>query len=1821
MIRYASENGYDQIAWTTGKQQAARYDLAKQVKRINLVNPHFDESGNVTRGWLEAYTLSGQQAINREVTAQELPNIIGKEASDRLMNSPSRREGFKTSGEGIHILEGEGLTVGTQGMAGFYDTILPEVANKLGKKFGARVGTTNVGIGKINLNIIEKDGKYLLRDEGDVVAIFDNYAEAANALRDNRGIRTEVVHSLVITPQMKQAAMEEGFPLFSAPEIGGATVGGIAYQDDPNLSPQENLARRAAGVAAGGLAGYGARRLGMKSRLGGTVEDVGQGGIVKPLSASVARDVGNPNFQRWFSGSQVVDEAGLPKPVFRGDYRADLLGSKLEKKRATSGRFYFTEDPTIAGNYAAGKPDLALIEKNADYENWFKFPPDQGARTQNNLRSQWYRLSPEQQARVKDVMLKTGLDDSNNFDFTGANPLTGADHWNYEVRKARGNWLEAGKETWLNSGSLFGDEERFVDILEQAGLRPKFNSPYVERPGVTPVYLNIRRPLDTSSIPAEVVDRLMAVAKADRTRGAQYKWDQWDKNANAKVFMERLEKDLQEGTTFAWTSVPEKITQELQRMGYDGIKDVGGKMGGKEHAVWIAFEPEQVKSALGNKGTFNPDSANMLRSAPEIGGAIVGGLSADATTDPNATEGERWRNRLLGIIGGGALGYGGRRLGGISRLGGTLEDASNYIDDVARRFDEINTRLAEITPRLEQQANTDIRRAVSGKMRGTIQRPPNAGSLQNSQLEEIARTHDLNPYETAWWESLDPEALKEIGPGQRSSKLAAVQGAGDAAELKALNKEYMGLKAEMDRLTAEFDAGAEAALAKPANTPADVRQALGGLGSDMGRSIREADLREAEKQMVKLRVKNPQVTDEQAAQTSLGQQIARLRGGTGVQGAGVPDLPLSAAEAAAVPVPARSSLGAPPEPAASVPVEQRSLPSLSSSAAKAATGDLAKAAGKTLARAKGTPEQASALRPAEEGFAGNVKLSKFDEAGVSDVIKQTVDSPEFNQFAGQRRGVITDAQAVQNAADLTDPAKGLGVSIEDWLKSKPGRAFNQEEAIALGQTLAKTGQDYQNLLGEVTEARTAGTATSVMESQLADKALEFAALAAVRSGSAAEAGRTLRSFRTALTGEGASRTNAINEAFKHLGGTEQFTKWVEQFSQIDPSDKVAQYKMLQALYSPTLWDKINAWRYASMLSSWKTHFVNFSGNAGQAMVRPLTTALAGYPKEAAADVYGMMRGIPEAWAAAGDAFATGVSKFNVTQIETSQFGNIRPKPIGGLVGKVINPVSDVLTAADEFWKSVNYSGALHANAYRLAKGDVLKAERLLANPDKDMILQASEVAKYAVYQNDPGKFVNAFIRFANTPGPTGTVVKLIVPFIRTPANIYIRGLGMVLQPLAGPIKMGIKASKGDIRGVRMEAAKTLMASSVLAGLWGMVSSGNLTGQGPTNLTRRRVLEESGWQANSIKVPDPTQPSGWRWISYNNLGPLSVPMAFVAAVKEGLDEGRRPNHELALDVVSRVYNSMLDASFLRGVSDLFRAQNPATWATQNAASIAGSFVPYGSGLAAVERIVDPTIRAKDTPIAAVQGRIPFASLALPKEPSVYGGIRQTGPGDTIAQMIVPWQTSTKRPDPVAQEVARLTQAGTPVSVRQFSDTYAGAKQTPEQQRLLQGQAGKMAATYIADTISKSEYQVLDDQGKSATLNRMIGTAYDMADINLGNQVARDPRHQALIAWASVPHFLGVNGTPQEIQTQNYEISNAKALLSDYVQRYGQNEGKRKLFDANPTLSVLARRGELDGAYLKKKRAEVDKQFGGALSQTEQQGLVGASNTLVPVGGSR
>ncbi len=126
MLRYAAENGYEHLAWTTGTQQAERYNIGNTISDIyrsysNIIVGtqagdiyiDFDSEGNITTGQFSGNTLA---------------EVFGKGTADKILNT--------TPGQ---TLSGDNLHIGGEGMKAFYDRMIPSFVSKYVKKWGSKV--------------------------------------------------------------------------------------------------------------------------------------------------------------------------------------------------------------------------------------------------------------------------------------------------------------------------------------------------------------------------------------------------------------------------------------------------------------------------------------------------------------------------------------------------------------------------------------------------------------------------------------------------------------------------------------------------------------------------------------------------------------------------------------------------------------------------------------------------------------------------------------------------------------------------------------------------------------------------------------------------------------------------------------------------------------------------------------------------------------------------------------------------------------------------------------------------------------------------------------------------------------------------------------------------------------------------------------------------------------------------------------------------------------------------------------------------------------------------------------------------------------------------------------------------------------------------------------------------------------------------------------------------------------------------------------------------------------------------------------------------
>lgn len=216
ILNHAANNGYDGIVITPGQEQADRYDLSKQISSI-AYNPE--------EKLLDAWDHNRRQVMRREITDEsQLADYIGKEAANKLLQTQPVM--------GKHLLEGQDLKVGGEGMKGFYDKIVPDYLNKLGKPHGAQVQMHSMPIGKPKVTEDEVINSFP-GGVTDAMRSGDVGAQQYIAQKMAEANKPNMVHYFPIPDSMRQQIKNEGLPQYKR----GGTVKGLDhfFQSDNSL--------------------------------------------------------------------------------------------------------------------------------------------------------------------------------------------------------------------------------------------------------------------------------------------------------------------------------------------------------------------------------------------------------------------------------------------------------------------------------------------------------------------------------------------------------------------------------------------------------------------------------------------------------------------------------------------------------------------------------------------------------------------------------------------------------------------------------------------------------------------------------------------------------------------------------------------------------------------------------------------------------------------------------------------------------------------------------------------------------------------------------------------------------------------------------------------------------------------------------------------------------------------------------------------------------------------------------------------------------------------------------------------------------------------------------------------------------------------------------------------------------------------------------------------------------------------------------------------------------------------------------------------------
>jgi GNAT superfamily N-acetyltransferase len=379
-IMYAVQNGMNKVAWANGEQNAAHYDLSKQVEEIEAT-PNGDGTYDLVMTLLDG----GTQRMNN-VAEGKLDDSIGKELAEKIVNDSARwtaaNKAYRDELKKTYIPEerldelrdardeieltysGLDLKVGGEGMRAFYDQIVPQVANDVLKKLGGgKVETI-----EIDTRSPEDNSYYETPKDSDFMP----------------------QQGFTIPQIMVEKVQTEGVPLFSPPRYevkrdeedeGTFAVALSNDQKNRNGDPLQvahlhvpDEAVSAAGWRIGDIQVTKAlRRQGIASEL---VRRMSKHLGSKPIgAASVFSEDGKkffenakfsparaqtetPEFKKWFGDSKVVDAEGKPLVVYHGTvgdhnvFDESTRGQYTREDQGAQSGFFFTASRSMAEWFA-----------------------------------------------------------------------------------------------------------------------------------------------------------------------------------------------------------------------------------------------------------------------------------------------------------------------------------------------------------------------------------------------------------------------------------------------------------------------------------------------------------------------------------------------------------------------------------------------------------------------------------------------------------------------------------------------------------------------------------------------------------------------------------------------------------------------------------------------------------------------------------------------------------------------------------------------------------------------------------------------------------------------------------------------------------------------------------------------------------------------------------------------------------------------------------------------------------------------------------------------------------------------------------------------------------------------------------------------------------------------------------------------------------------------------------------------------------------------------------------------------------------------------
>jgi hypothetical protein len=615
-------------------------------------------------------------------------------------------------------------------------------------------------------------------------------------------------------------------------------------------------------------------------------------------------------------------------------------------------------------------------------------------------------------------------------------------------------------------------------------------------------------------------------------------------------------------------------------------------------------------------------------------------------------------------------------------------------------------------------------------------------------------------------------------------------------------------------------------------------------------------------------------------------------------------------------------------------------------------------------------------------------------------------------------------------------------------------------------------------------------------------------------------------------------------------------------------DKETMYKNIDSVYEElgeqvpkSTIEKIDSWRYFSMLANPRTHIRNMVGNVAMGKTQRIKDKLAG-------GIEGIVNKFnPEMERTKTIAFANKKTKEFVKE----DFKNIDVQSRLELNENKYNPQLRLQNSRktfkhDIFEKTLGKLFNLNDNLLEAEDGLGLKssykkalADYITSNKiDVDNITdkQLSKARNYAIEQAKEATFhqansiASAINQFSGKNKLTKGVTDAVLPFVKTPMNVA--KAGMEYNPV-GLLKTltydTAKLRKGDININKYidNLSKGLTGTGIAVLGYALADAGMLKASGGDDDKKENYDEATGSQAYSIEIAGKTYSLDW-------LAPVGIPLFTGAEAYSIQKSGTEEKNNVSSDdnkkinqilkslenwsnAMSKSMSPMSEMSMISGLTSALSSYNEdklSAMGTNAVKSYVNQFVPTLIGQIAktsdeYERSTTSTktgliSKAIDQTKLQITSKIPGLRKTLPVKTDIWGNKQKQEenlPIRALNNFINPSTVKEVTKDKVDNEINNLYSKNGEKSIlpvnsidKTFKIDGTTYRMTSEEYSKYKTDYGKNSYNLINNLISTKQYQKLTDNQKQKAIENIYTYVKEKNKVNYAKSVNKEVKTSTL-----------------------------------------------------------------------------------------------------------